>query len=130
MPRLTFRNPPGVHSTGGRYSHSAIVEGAERWAHFSGQVGTRPDGTVAETGEEQCAVAVANLRALLADAGMTPANIVKLTVFLTDPALIPAYRAARAAAFGEGFAPASTLLIVAGLASPNDKVEIEAIACA
>lgn len=130
MPRLTFRNPPGVHSTGGRYSHSAIVDEAARWVHFSGQVGTRPDGTVAETGEEQCAVAMQNLLALLADAGMSPANIVKMTVFLTDPALIPAYRAARVKAFGEGFAPASTLLIVAGLATPDFKVEIEAIACA
>jgi enamine deaminase RidA (YjgF/YER057c/UK114 family) len=51
-------------------------------------------------------------------------------VFLTDPALIPAYRAERIKAFGEGFAPASTLLIVAGLATPDYKVEIEAIACA
>ena len=129
MPRPSFRNPPSVHATGGRYSHSAIVEGATRWVHFSGQVGTRPDGTVAATGEEQVAVAMENLIALLADAGMSPANIVKMTVFLTDPALIPAYRAARRKAFGEGFAPASTLLIVAGLASPDYKVEIEAIAC-
>lgn len=130
MPRLSFRNPPGVHATGGRYSHSAIVDEAARWVLLSGQVGTRPDGTVAETGEEQCAVAFQNLLALLADAGMSPANIVKVTVFLTDPALIPAYRAARAKAFGEGISPASTLLIVAGLASPEYKVEIEAIACA
>jgi len=130
MPRLTFRNPPGVHSTGGRYSHSAIVDEAARWVLLSGQVGTRPDGTLAPTPEEQCAVAMANIRALLEDAGMGPANIVKMTVFLTDPAIIPAYRAARLAAFGEGFAPASTLLIVAGLATPDHKVEIEAIACA
>jgi len=130
MPRLTFRNPPGLHATGGRYSHSAIVEEATRWVLLSGQVGTRPDGTVAPTPEEQCAVAMANIIALLADAGMGPANIVKMTVFLTDPAIIPAYRAARAQAFGEGFAPASTLLVVAGLASPDYMVEIEAIACA
>jgi enamine deaminase RidA (YjgF/YER057c/UK114 family) len=48
-----------------------------------------------------------------------------MTVFLTDPALIGAWRSARAGWLGS-HRPASTLLIVAGLADPRFKVEIEA----
>jgi enamine deaminase RidA (YjgF/YER057c/UK114 family) len=53
------------------------------------------------------------------------ADVVKSTVFLTDRALIPAYRAARDAVFAD-HAAASTLLVVAGLADPHWVVEIEA----
>jgi enamine deaminase RidA (YjgF/YER057c/UK114 family) len=60
---------------------------------------------------------------------MGPADIVKMTVFLTDAALIPAWREARAAAM-EGHVSASTLLIVAGLADPRFQVEVEAEAAA
>ena len=56
---------------------------------------------------------------------MTIGNIVKTRVFLTDRELLPVFRSARAAVFGE-HAPASTLLFVAGLADPSFMVEIEA----
>jgi enamine deaminase RidA (YjgF/YER057c/UK114 family) len=56
-------------------------------------------------------------------------NIVKTTVFLTDRALLSAFRAARGAVFGD-HAPASTLLFIAGLADPRFMVEIEAEAVA
>jgi enamine deaminase RidA (YjgF/YER057c/UK114 family) len=125
MPALTQVNPDTVHSTGGRYAHGVLVQGAARRLVVSGQVGTAPDGTVAEGGAAQCAQALANLKAILASQGMGPADIVKMTVFLTDAALIPAWREARAAAM-EGQVSASTLLIVAGLADPRFQVEVEA----
>jgi enamine deaminase RidA (YjgF/YER057c/UK114 family) len=53
--------------------------------------------------------------------------VVKVNHFLTDPAQIPAYNAIREEYLGEN-RPASTLLIVAGLASPNLLVEVEMIA--
>jgi len=73
--------------------------------------------------------ALANLGAVLAAHGMGPANIVKMTVFLTEPELVREWRAQRDA-FLQGHAPASTLLIVAGLATPDFKVEVEAEAVA
>jgi enamine deaminase RidA (YjgF/YER057c/UK114 family) len=72
---------------------------------------------------------VANLGAVLAAHGMGPRNVVKLGVFLTDRALIPAWRAERERLLGD-HAAASTLLIVAGLADPRFVFEIEAEAIA
>ncbi|MCO6418194.1 RidA family protein [Siccirubricoccus sp. KC 17139] len=121
---ITLSNPAGVH-TPGAYSHAALVSGATERLVLSGQVGTRPDGTPVEDGVAQIDQALANIGTILEAHGMTKANLVKMTVFLTDPALIPAWRAARGAWLGE-HRPASTLLIVAGLADPKFKVEVEA----
>ena len=87
------------------------------------------DGSVPSSGEGQIAQALANLRAVLTENGMTVQNIVKTTAFLTDRGLLDAYRQSRGAVFGD-HAPASTLLFVAGLADPRWMVEIEAEAVA
>lgn len=129
MAVLQFVNPPGVHDPAGRYSHAAVATGVSRWVVLSGQVGTRPDGTVPADTKAQCEQALANLLTILWSQNLGPESIAKLTVFLTDPADIPVWRAARSAALGQAGPPASTLLIVAGLASPQFKVEVEAIAC-
>jgi enamine deaminase RidA (YjgF/YER057c/UK114 family) len=126
---LTQVNPDTVHSTGGRYAHAIRVEGAAKRLVISGQIGVAPDGTVIEEGEKQIDQALANVKAILAAEGMTFHDVVKMTVFLTDPALIPAWRTARGAAM-EGAVTASTLLVVAGLADPRFKVEVEAEAAA
>ena len=126
---ITFSNPDGVRAPASRYSHAALIQGPGRRLVLSGQVGVAPDGTIPETGEAQIAQALTNLRALLVAHAMSPAHIVKLTVFLTTTALIGPWRAARDVAM-EGHAPTSTLLIVAGLADPRFVVEVEAEAFA
>jgi enamine deaminase RidA (YjgF/YER057c/UK114 family) len=128
MSVVSFSNPETVHKPG-RYSHAALVSGATKRLVLSGQVGTAQDGTVLEGGEAQVGQSLANLGALLAAHGMTPANVVKVTVFITDRALLDTLRTQRAAFFGDHI-PASTLLIVAGLADPRFVVEIEAEAVA
>jgi 2-iminobutanoate/2-iminopropanoate deaminase len=128
MSVVTFSNPETVHKPG-RYSHAALVSGATKRLVLSGQVGTAPDGTILEGGEAQVGQSLANLGALLAAHGMTPANVVKVTVFITDRGLLDTLRTQRAAFFGDHI-PASTLLIVAGLADPRFVVEIEAEAVA
>ncbi len=129
MPMLTQVNPPTVHSTGGRYAHAIRVDGAAKRLVISGQIGVAPDGAIIDDPVQQIDQALANLKAILAAEGLTFHDVVKMTVFLTDPALIPAWRAARGAAM-EGAVSASTLLVVAGLADPRFKVEIEAEAAA
>ena len=111
------------------YSHAVLISGESRRLLLSGQVGKAPDGTIPEGGEAQIALALANVRTLLAAHGMHPGNIVKTTVFITDRSLLGALRSARDAFF-EGHAPASTLLIVMGLADPKFLVEIEVEAIA
>jgi enamine deaminase RidA (YjgF/YER057c/UK114 family) len=125
---ITRCNPTTVRQPTG-YTHAIEIRTPERWLVISGQVGMALDGTVPETGGGQIDQALANLRAVLEANDMTAANIVKLMVFLTDRSLIGAYRAARTALLGE-HAPASTLLLVSGLADPRFVVEIEAEAVA
>ncbi len=125
MARVTYSNPPGAPQPQSRYSQAALIEGEGRRLIVSGQVGLRPDGTPVAAPEDQIDQCLANLGAVLAAHGMGPANIVKMTVFLTDPVLVPHWRRHRDA-FLSGHAPTSTLLIVAGLASPDFVVEVEA----
>jgi enamine deaminase RidA (YjgF/YER057c/UK114 family) len=125
---VTNCNPPTVRAPTG-YTHAKLITGEHRRLVISGQVGLAPDGTVPSSPEGQIAQALANLRAILVANDMTVANIVKTTAFLTDRDLLAAYRAARAAAFGD-HAPASTLLFVSGLADPAWVFEIEAEAVA
>jgi enamine deaminase RidA (YjgF/YER057c/UK114 family) len=121
---ISKSNPPTVATPTG-YTHAIQITGEHRRLIISGQVGMAQDGSVSASRETQIVKALANLRAVLAANDMTVQNIVKTTAFLTDRDLLPAYRKARAEAFRD-HTPASTLLIVAGLADPRWVVEIEA----
>ena len=125
---VTRSNPPTVREPTG-YTHAVRITGESRRLIISGQVGMALDGSVPAAGDAQIAQAFANLRAILTANGMAVENIVKTTVFLTDRELLPVFRSARGAVFGD-HAPASTLLFVAGLADPRFMVEIEAEAIA
>lgn len=56
-----------------------------------------------------------------------PADLVKLTIYLTDPADVEPFMCAVGGSLPDP-PPATTMLIVSGLASPALRVEIEAIA--
>jgi enamine deaminase RidA (YjgF/YER057c/UK114 family) len=76
---------------------------------------------------KQMELALSNLTTVLAAAGMSMADVVKLTVYTTDvDELFAAYGTA-AQFLGENL-PAMTLIGVARLAFPELKVEIEATA--
>jgi len=121
-------NPPTVPAPP-FYSQGIAVSGVGRMLFVSGQVGIRPDGTPGEGIEEQAQLAVANLQAVLAEAGMSSDNIVKNTIYLTDASLFEGFAKAAGASLPSP-PPATTLLIVKALASPALLVEIEAIAVA
>ncbi len=129
MPTISASNPPGVREPASRYSHAVLVQSETRRLVISGQVGMDQDGSVLSSGEAQLAQVFHNLRAILRAHGMDFGNVVKTSAFLTDRSLLGAYRAARDAVFAE-HAPASTLLLVSGLADPRFVVEIEAEAVA
>jgi reactive intermediate/imine deaminase len=69
----------------------------------------------------------ANLGAVLATAGATFADVVKVTVYLTDIADRARINPVRQELFGDA-RPASTLVEVSALAVPGAKLEIEAVA--
>jgi len=121
-------NPPTVHAPTG-YTHGVLITAPGRRLITSGQVGVTPDGVIPGDADAQISCAFANLRAVLAAHDMTPANVVKVTAFLTDRDWLPAYRVIRNEFFPTE-PPASTLLFVAGLAAPSLHFEIEAEAIA
>ena len=69
----------------------------------------------------------ANLAAVLAAAGATFAEVVKVTVYLTDIEDRARINPVRQDIFGDT-RPASTLVEVSALATPGAKVEIDAVA--
>jgi 2-iminobutanoate/2-iminopropanoate deaminase len=121
---IRFSNPEGAPPPVGRYSHTAVIPAGMTIIEVSGQVGVRMDGSVVEDPADQIAQAFANLLSVLKGHGCGASDIVKMTVFLTDAALIPVMREKRGAALGAAL-PASTLLIVAGLAAPAYVLAVE-----
>ncbi len=121
-------NPATIAKPTGRYQHAIEVKAGARTLYLSGQVGNLPDGTIPQTIEAQAAAVWANIGAILAEAGMGFADLIKITILLTDKAYILPSRAARDNALGDIRPPASTLMIVSALASPDFMIEIEAIA--
>jgi 2-iminobutanoate/2-iminopropanoate deaminase len=122
-----------LHILDGLYRHSSnVAHGVEvqpgaRLLFTNGQVGTRPDGTTPETTAEQAVVVFARLEAVLAAARMAFSDIVRLTVFLTDQADVGTFVEARDRVMGD-HKPGAIILVVKGLARPELKIEIEAIA--
>ena len=126
---LEHFNPKTVAPPFSRYSHGVEAPDNARWLHVSGQVGVTPEGNVLGGAEAQIEQAWRNVLSVLEAAGMGPRDLVKVTTFLIDRADLPIARAVRDRML-QGAEPASTLLFVAGLASPEWQVEIEAIAAA
>jgi enamine deaminase RidA (YjgF/YER057c/UK114 family) len=122
----TLSNPNAVHKPAGPYHHTVMVAESARWLAISGQVGMDREGNIASGVRAQSEQAFRNIAACLEANGMRKEDLVKFTVYLTDARFLADYRAARSAVIGDDIQPASTLLIVAGLASPDFLVEIEA----
>lgn len=122
MPR--FFNPPTVIAPASRYSQAAEHGTGGRRLVISGQLGIRPDGSLAEGLEAQMEVAWDNLFAILRHAGMEVTDLVKATVYVTVPGSVGPYRAVRDRKLS-GHAPACTYLEIAGLARPEFLAEIE-----
>jgi len=90
--------------------------------------GTGPlelDGTCAEPAGAQAQRCLDVILDALAEAGATAQHVVRTRMYVTDRVHVEAVGRAHAEVFA-GVRPASTLVVVAGLADPRWKVEIEA----
>ena len=123
-----FVNAKTVHPPIGVYNHGVKVPAGAEWLVMSGQVGVDAKGKLGEGIRKQAELAFRNVLACLREAGMRKSDLVKFTVYLTDPRHIEGYRAARKRVVGEDCRPASTLLLIQGLAQPEMLIEIDAIA--
>ncbi|KAH8885582.1 YjgF-like protein [Thozetella sp. PMI_491] len=127
---FTPLNPFGV-TPGSLFNAQGIVFPAgHNIIVTSGQVGTTDAaGTIPDSYEEQVDAAIRNLALVLAEAGATPADIIKLTYYIFDFDIsIGSVHAVALQQFLKGQKPATTLVGVAKLAHPKLKFEIEAIA--
>jgi 2-iminobutanoate/2-iminopropanoate deaminase len=92
---------------------------------ISGQVGVTPDGKTEVGMRQQMERTWTNLLTVLITAGFEIKHLVKVTTFVTEAGQTGLYREIRDKAM-QGHMCAATYLQVAGLASPDFLVEIEA----
>jgi enamine deaminase RidA (YjgF/YER057c/UK114 family) len=115
------------------FNQGELVEGATRVLHCAGQTSVDADGAPQHEGDmaAQISLALDNVEAVLAEAGMTLANLVRLNIYTTDgDAFFASYETAAARTAAAGVAPPGTLLGVSRLAFPELMVELEATAVA
>jgi enamine deaminase RidA (YjgF/YER057c/UK114 family) len=113
------------------YAHGVEVHAGARFVLTSGQLGLGPDGQVAPDARAQADQCFANCAAILAEAGMGPADVVRINAFVTDRSHMAGYMVARDAWLaGVTRLPASTLVIVSGFTRPEFLVEVEVTAAA
>ncbi|MFD0201698.1 MULTISPECIES: RidA family protein [Saccharothrix] len=115
------------------YNQGEIVSGHSRTLYCAGQAAMSGDGKPQHDGDlgAQLALSLDNLEAVLGEAGMSPANLVRLTVYTTDvDALFQHYGVLAGRLAAAGVAPATTVLGVTRLAIPSLMVELEGTAVA
>lgn len=102
---------------------------AGKWVFVSGQLATDASGALVGGAdvEAQALKAFENVESVIAEAGGTRADIVKITVYLPHATYLEAMQRARRRFFMEGDFPASTA-IFGPLVRPEYLVEIDAIA--
>jgi 2-iminobutanoate/2-iminopropanoate deaminase len=119
--------PSSIRPPFARYSHAVEVVAPSRLLFVSGQLGVRADDTVPDGIEDQAVLCFENVKAVLAEAGMSFADVVRFSAFVTDRAYFPIYGAVRDR-YVAGDAFASTLVIVSGFTRPEFKIEVEVTA--
>jgi reactive intermediate/imine deaminase len=118
---------PGQAKPISHYAHAVLAEG--QLLFVSGVVPVDRQGRLVGGGDvvAQARAVFANLGAVLAAAGATLADVVKVTIFLTDVDDRPRINPVREEVFG-AVRPASTLVEVSRLAVEGARLEVEAIA--
>jgi enamine deaminase RidA (YjgF/YER057c/UK114 family) len=129
MPK-TIINPPTLAKPSG-YAHGIAVSG--RLLFLAGQTGVDASGCIVAPGDlvAQFRQALANIQAVLDEAGGQMGDVVKLTLFVTDKR---AYKA-QLKPIGEGYRavfgryyPAMTLVEIKSLFDDQALIEIEGVA--
>ncbi len=122
-----FLNPDNVRAPGGSYTHSVEVEAGSRMLYVAGQTGVDKDGNIPEGIEAQAEIAFASMVKILEASGFGLEDVVFMKSFLTRREDREGYQKVRTRVWGNN-KPASTFLLVSGLAQPEFLVEVEAIA--
>ena len=111
------------------YEQAIEIAPGARIVHVSGQVGAEVNGTIPTDVARQHELAWDNALAILAAAGMDHTHVVDAHVYITNRGHLGISREIRDRKL-KGHRPASTLLVVAGLADPRLVVEVDLVAAA
>jgi enamine deaminase RidA (YjgF/YER057c/UK114 family) len=128
---LRHLNPSGIAPPRSAYSH-AIMSGTSLW--LAGQVPIDSHGHSVGVGdlEAQTRVVISNIARILDASNASFTDVVRFTIYLVGRENVETFREIRSRLWNElypdGNYPTSTLLVVAGLASEDFLVEIEATA--
>lgn len=113
------------------FSHGVEVPDTGRIVEVSGQCATAPDGSPLHLGDmrAQIGIAVGNIEEVLVAAGLGLGSVTRIRVYTTDmDATLANWDAVIAPFNAAGSRPASTLVGVTRLFSPDLMVEIDATA--
>ena len=125
-----FINPPELSAPRG-YTHVVTATGG-KMVFIAGQVAWDSKGEVVGKGDlrAQATQAYTNLKAALAAAGATTADVVKMNTYVVNfkSADLPVIREVRSQFFPQENLPASTLVGVQALAMDGLLIEVEATA--
>lgn len=120
-------NPPELHPAPG-FSHIAAAHGTKD-VHFAGQLGIGRDfSLVASDLHGQTVAAMRNLKVAMDAAGVAWDDIVRRTIYTTQPTEYETITRAIEDVSGTTEHPPQTILGVTGLAVPGLLIEIEATA--
>jgi 2-iminobutanoate/2-iminopropanoate deaminase len=117
----------GVAARIGKYSDAVEAAPNQRWLFTSGTPGMDAAGELPADITGQAELAWGHILKMLAAAGMSVNDLVKITQYLVRAEDIPAYAQVRTRMLGEA-RPASMLMVVAALPRPQFLLEIEAVA--
>ena len=113
----------------GHFSQATSIEAQGRLVFLSGMTSRRADGSIAGVGniEEQTRQVCENLKAAVEEAGGTLDDICRVDVYVRNMEHFDAIHKVRREYF-TGIAPASTMVEICKMTSPDYLIEINAIA--
>jgi 2-iminobutanoate/2-iminopropanoate deaminase len=120
-------NPNSIHPPFANYAHGVEIAAQARIVFCSGQLGIDRHGVIPDEVEAQARLCFRAVGAILEEAGMTLADVVRLNAYVASAEYLSSYMKVRDE-FVSTPPPASTLMIVQGFARPEFKIEIEAVA--
>jgi enamine deaminase RidA (YjgF/YER057c/UK114 family) len=123
-----YRTPAGM-APGNGYSHTVVARGGSVVA-IAGQVAMDEHGALVgpDDPSAQAERVYQNLSLVLAAAGATFADVIKLSAFVTDITILPVLREVRDRYVDVDRPPASTAVQVSALFQPDYMIEVEALA--
>ncbi|SEI10708.1 Enamine deaminase RidA, house cleaning of reactive enamine intermediates, YjgF/YER057c/UK114 family [Rhizobium tibeticum] len=120
-------NPPSVRKPFGNYNHGLLVPPGASLLVTSGQLGIGVDDVIPNDVTAQTELCFKAIDAILEEAGMTFADVIRISGFVTKREDFPAYMAVRDR-YTLDPKPVSTLIVVGGFTRPEFLVEVEVTA--